>query len=88
MRAALVHPHVLEDLGKIGIKAVSYASHAGYEHRYARLLGRYGFDVDLIVFSRSLKVVQVVGHVWGIELSLFLCMGFVLLDILGFLRLF
>ncbi|MDW8359973.1 MAG: glycosyltransferase [Candidatus Caldarchaeum sp.] len=68
MRLALVHAHVLEDLAGIGVKAESYDSYAGYEHRYARLLNQRGYDVDLIIFSRHVDDVHHMRHVWGHEI--------------------
>ncbi|MCS7137354.1 MAG: glycosyltransferase family 4 protein [Candidatus Caldarchaeum sp.] len=65
MRLALVHAHVLEDLASIGVKAESYDSYAGYEHRYARLLNQRGYDVDLVIFSRHVDDVRHMRHVWG-----------------------
>lgn len=68
VRLALVHAHVLEDLAGIGVKAESYDSYAGYEHRYARLLNQRGYDVDLIIFSRHVDDVHHMRHVWGHEI--------------------
>jgi Glycosyltransferase len=65
MRVALVLTHVLEDLGKFGMDVSSYSTHYGYEHRYAKLLNRYGHRADLIVFSRRLAEVRRLRHVWG-----------------------
>ncbi|MEM4154622.1 MAG: glycosyltransferase family 4 protein [Candidatus Caldarchaeum sp.] len=70
MRVALVHVHVLEDLAGIGVKAESYDSYAGYEHRYARLLRSHGLDADLIVFSRGVDVVRRLKHAWGHDVVL------------------
>jgi len=65
MKVAFVHPHVLEDLVRIGIKPEKYRFHAGYEHRYARLLRSHGWSADLYVFSRSVREIRVCTHVWG-----------------------
>lgn len=65
MRIVLIHTHVLEDLGSIGIRYESYASHAGYEHRYARLLNEHGVEADLVIFSRKPDKVRLMRHAWG-----------------------
>jgi glycogen(starch) synthase len=65
MRVALVHPHVLEDLGKFGMDVSAYSTHYGYEHRYAKLLNRHGHKADLIIFSRRLVEIKRLRHVWG-----------------------
>lgn len=70
VRVALVHPHVLEDLRVIGVRAEAYDRYAGYEHRYARLLNQRGVDADLLLFSRSSRAARVVRHAWGHEVVL------------------
>ncbi|MEM2484603.1 MAG: glycosyltransferase family 4 protein [Candidatus Caldarchaeum sp.] len=70
MRVALVHTHVLEDLSSIGVRAESYNSYAGYEHRYARLFSSHGLDADLIVFSRRVDDVRWLKHAWGHDVVL------------------
>jgi len=65
MRVALVHPHVLEDLGRFGVYVSAYSTHYGYKHRYAKLLNGHGHRADLIIFSRRLAEVRRLRHVWG-----------------------